>query len=119
MADTKFWHYRQNNSGGSFIEDDKAGLGVSVFVEALTAEDADQRAERAGIYFNGCENGSDCECCGDRWYTAYGDGSDVCDISRYDFTWSKTVYLHRLNGNIERITSDEANMLQPHLRITA
>jgi hypothetical protein len=23
---------------------------------------------KAGIYFNGVEDGQDCECCGDRWY---------------------------------------------------
>jgi len=44
-----------------------------VIVEADTAEKANNRAEKIGIYFNGCEDNLDCECCGDRWYEQYDD----------------------------------------------
>ena len=31
------------------------------------AQEADTRAEKFGIYFDGVKNGQDCDCCGDRW----------------------------------------------------
>ena len=68
----KWFEFRQNNSGGSFDE----SVGEYVFVQANSAEEANSIAETHGVYFNGCENGSDCECCGDRWDTAWGDGAD-------------------------------------------
>lgn len=64
-----FYEYSQNNSGGSFDEE----MGHSVFIEAATAEEANDRAEGMGIYFNGVENGRDCPCCGDRWSTPWGE----------------------------------------------
>lgn len=62
-----WFEYRQNNSGGGFDFDEEAGISVSVIVEADDYEDANERAERIGLYFNGCETGQDCDCCGDRW----------------------------------------------------
>lgn len=62
----KWYKFDQNNSGGSFDEDKK--VCPRVFIQALSAEDANQKAESLGIYFNGVEEGQDCECCGDRWY---------------------------------------------------
>jgi hypothetical protein len=70
----KFFHYSQNNSGGSFDIDDS--VAHHVIIEAYDARDANNRARDVGIYFNGCETGQDCECCGDRWYEAYSDGGD-------------------------------------------
>lgn len=69
-----FFDYRQNNSGGEFDVDEKAGISVTVIVEADNAEDADSRAKKIGLYFDGA---GDCPCCGDRWYEAYGDGDPV------------------------------------------
>lgn len=63
-----FYQFRQNNSGGSFDYDDRSGLSVNVYIEAGTADEANSRAEDLGIYFDGVDNGSDCSCCGDRWY---------------------------------------------------
>ena len=65
-----FYTYRQNNSGGSFIVNED--VDVYVIVEADSPEQADVIAESKGIYFNGCDLGWDCDCCGDRWYRAYG-----------------------------------------------
>jgi hypothetical protein len=42
---TKFYEYRQNNSGGSFDIDDAAGIGVRVWIEATDSDHADSRAE--------------------------------------------------------------------------
>lgn len=76
-----FYEFRQNNSGGSFDIEPDRGISVSVIVEADSVEDANYRAERIGLYFNGCEDGRDCDCCGDRWHEQYqfGDreGGDV------------------------------------------
>ncbi len=62
---TKYYEFRQNNSGGSFHKP-----AVVVYVEALDAKHANSRAEELGIYFDGVEQGSDCSCCGDRWHAA-------------------------------------------------
>lgn len=68
-----FFNFRQNNSGGHFAFDEKAGISVNVIVEAETAEEANSKAEQLGLYFDGCDNGQDCDCCGDRWYRQYSD----------------------------------------------
>ena len=58
----KWWHYRQNNSGGNFYGP------KHVVVQAVNGNMADATAENfAGVYFNGCVTGQDCDCCGDRW----------------------------------------------------
>ena len=58
-----FFTFYQNNSGGVFD-----GPAHYVIVEASDAEEAATRAETVGVYFNGVEDGLDCECCGDRWF---------------------------------------------------
>lgn len=101
---TKFFEFDQNNSGGVFDRDDEAGIGPRVWIEALDANHANQRAETIGLYFDGCEDGRDCECCGDRWYAASGSGQDAPKISRqWDFNWGDTVYVHHLDGRIDRV----------------
>lgn len=68
-----FYTYRQNNSGGKFVQDDR--VGNYVIVEGDDVADANERAEAIGLYFDGCSHGMDCGCCGDRWNPAYGEGS--------------------------------------------
>jgi hypothetical protein len=68
-----FYNYRQNNSGGSF--DLNQDVNYMVIIEAPTAEAANERAESIGIYFNGCDVGRDCSCCGDRWSKVFSDDS--------------------------------------------
>ena len=58
----KFYEYDQNNSGGRF-----RGPAYKVYIEAPSAKVADSIAESQGLYFDGCERGEDCDCCGDRW----------------------------------------------------
>lgn len=59
-----FYLFRQNNSGGSF-----GPPAAYVFVEASSAEEANDIAERdLDIYFDGVGSGRDCDCCGDSWY---------------------------------------------------
>ena len=64
---TNWYLYNQNNSGGSFVYDDKNGLSVNVYIEAENSDHANEIAEQVGIYFDG---EYDCDCCGNRWYPA-------------------------------------------------
>lgn len=68
-----FYEFRQNNTGGSFVGP------VLVIVEASSPAEANEIAqEKSSVYFDGIDQGYDCECCGDRWYRADEcDGSDV------------------------------------------
>ena len=63
-----FYLFDQNNSGGSFRRP-----AMCVFIEADNADEANDLAHEHGIYFEGCYSGSDCPCCGDRWYRADDD----------------------------------------------
>ena len=76
MSEPKFYVFHQNNSGGSYeITDD---LACEVIIEAMSGDDANSRAKNIGIYFDGCESGIDCDCCGDRWYeTDDNEGTDT------------------------------------------
>jgi len=67
-----WYHFRQNNSGGSFIGPE------SIHIEAKTSLEANNIAVTVGVYFNGVEDGIDCDCCGDRWRSVdEWDGNDV------------------------------------------
>lgn len=83
-----FYVYSQNNSGGSFVVDND--VAHYVVVEADSEQDADDKAESVGIYFNGCDNGQDCDCCGDRWNTASSYGSSK-ELSIYGKSLSEYV----------------------------
>ena len=103
-AKTKFYKYRQNNSGGHFHIEDEDGIGPRVWIEAVDASHADDLARSIGIYFNGVRDGMDCGCCGNRWSETWGDGSVSPEINEeYDFLWHDTVYVHHLSGKIKRI----------------
>lgn len=65
---SKWFEFNQRNSGGRFYKE----MGLMVFVQAATAEEANARAEVFGVYFDGVRSGSDCPCCGDRWSPAWG-----------------------------------------------
>lgn len=71
-----FWNFRQNNSGGSFVFDSDRGISVNVIVEAENVHAACERAKHIGLYFDGCRDGYDCNCCGDRWSRPYDDNGD-------------------------------------------
>lgn len=84
----KWYHYDQNNSGGSFQKP-----AVHVFIEAESKADADDQAVTVGVYFDGCSDGRDCSCCGDRWYSSeYDEGDDAPKVygapaESYISTW--------------------------------
>lgn len=59
------YELRQNNSGGVFIGP------TYVLIQADSEEQALVFAEShpdSPVYFRGVLRGTDCECCGDRWY---------------------------------------------------
>ena len=96
--ENKFFEFHQNNTGGSFIINDE--VSHIVVIEAVNADHANETAKYvAGIYFNGCEDGSDCPCCGDRWYEVFdGDGSDTPmvygqPLAEYNDMWAKYAIL--------------------------
>ena len=99
-----FFEFDQNNSGGTFLIDDNIGIGPRVWIEAESAEHADEKAAEIGIYFNGGDDGRDCPCCGDRWYEARHKGVNAVEVDQmWDFHWHDTVYVHRADGSIERL----------------
>jgi hypothetical protein len=83
-----FFDFNQNNSGGSFHKP-----AIHVIIEATSAEDANNRAEEHGLYFNGCDSGLDCSCCGDRWYPQYSGekGNEVPSVYDEPLTDPPTV----------------------------
>jgi hypothetical protein len=75
-----FYTYSQNNSGGSFDVDLKTGIAETVIIQAASVEEANAKAENIGLYWNGCDSGIDCECCGDRWSQPWDDGTPTPEI---------------------------------------
>jgi hypothetical protein len=71
----RYFHFSQNNPGGSFVIDET--VAHHVIIQAHSAREANQRATDIGIYFDGCSTGQDCNCCGDRWSRAYGEGDET------------------------------------------
>lgn len=67
-----YFTYRQNNSYGRFTKP-----AILVVVIAVDTEEADEKAEKAGLYFDGA---GDCPCCGDRWWPAYYGERDKSEI---------------------------------------
>lgn len=61
-VETKWYKFRQNNSGGRFRKP-----AINVYIEAMDAVQANSRAVDLDIYFGGV---GDCSCCGDRWERA-------------------------------------------------
>lgn len=106
---TKFYTYHQNNSGGSFNKNPNKGIDEYVIVEAESASDADDRAESIGLYFNGCNEGIDCSCCGDRWYPASPyDANDEPLVFSYKLAEtgddnSSSVFVHYMDGSFKEM----------------
>lgn len=106
----KFFTFDQNNSGGKFDYDLEAGISSTVIIEAANANQANDRAEEIGLYFDGCENDIDCECCGDRWSKAWEDGGNDKpslygeDVFEAKSGWYRdVVFIHYLDGKIEKV----------------
>lgn len=89
VADTKklrWYKWNQNNSGGSFhVNDD---VTHRIYIEAYSYEEAERKALGLGVYYNGCDDGSDCPCCGDRWY----EGDEVT----FPLSWGKELNFNNI-----------------------
>lgn len=79
MKKSKIWFFPQNNSGGRW-----QGPAEAVFIEADTCEQANDRAEETGIYFDGCAREIDCGCCRDRW-TRVSHYDEPLEVHKLDF----------------------------------
>lgn len=73
-----FYQFDQNNSGGFFITNEK--VCHNLFIEADSVDEAINKAEELGCYWDGVANGQDCPCCGDRWNRDY---VNTVPIERY------------------------------------
>ncbi len=105
----KFFHFNQNNSGGSFNSD--KNVCANVIIEAFSPQDANSRADSFEIYFDGCNQGLDCSCCGDRWTEIWEDekGTDKPEIyekdvfKMYKEMFSEKCIIHYLNGKRKEV----------------
>ena len=73
--------FRQNNSGGYYCKPAKH----VIVKNARDSEHATEIALAAGVYFNGIAAGTDCSCCGDRWYD-YDHEYDTLEDALLDIT---------------------------------
>lgn len=118
MKESKFYTYIQNSSGGSFYINEKEGIAEYVIIEATSSKKANKIAESIGIYFDGCDEGLDegldCDCCGDRWYSANDDDGKQCP-SLYSEPIDKCggsfgedyCFIHYLDGRIVKFIFKE------------
>ena len=104
-----WFEYRQNNSGGSFDVDTK--VCCTVWIEADGSDAADVKAGELGIYFDGCDSGPDCECCGDRWTRAGDPERTELDVAEWAWHlvgargWTiPDARLHYADGTVIEIT---------------
>lgn len=112
----KYFTYGQNNTGGNFVYDNVKGIATYVMIEAESADKANQKAEELGLYWNGVDTSSDCDCCGDRWYPASSDAEGDIRPSIYGMPvqfltikndlikWHKEGYecfVHYADGRVE------------------
>jgi hypothetical protein len=96
-----FFTFRQNNSFGVFAVNDN--VDHFVIIEAESSGEADDIGEHIGIYFGGVLKGIDCECCGDRWYRNYGEGTEKPEIyGKSPSEHSHEYIIHYKNGTVER-----------------
>lgn len=126
----KYFDFDQNNSGGTFDFDADKGISTKVIIQARDAEEANYLATRIGLYFDGY---GDCSCCGDRWYRAYGEGTEQPAIhggsiqdwmtGPYFTKWMAPdrpeVFVHRYDGAfIGLVYGDKGNLrLTEHLEV--
>jgi len=101
----KYYTFRQNNSGGSFVTNEE--VAHFVIIEAPDARLANSIAQEFGIYFDGCSSYQDCSCCGDRWYRAdESDGYETpllygSPIEEYKPWWDEKCIIHYLDRRKE------------------
>jgi hypothetical protein len=97
---TKYYEFQQNNSGGSFVEDHKKGVGTDILIEARNNEEASSIFEKLGATVNGFyDYCSCCSCCGGRWNKIPEDFETFESVEKYlegrvQGSYRKKVYIH-------------------------
>jgi hypothetical protein len=105
---SKFYTFSQNNSGGYFVVDDKAGVAEYLIVEANNAKDANEIFSEIGEKVSGFWDF--CECCGCRWDSAWEDydegtpepmiyGVPIAEVEQGMFR--HRAFVHYLDGTIK------------------
>lgn len=87
----KWYEFTQNNSGGYFEEDEN--VCHRMLIEASSFDEATEKAESLGCYWNGVSADIDCPCCGDRW----------------NHYWEETINLNNYDGDIRVYAQDKAD----------
>ena len=91
MVPKLFWYeFQQNNSGGRFTTNDV--VAKYVLIQETDAGPANSKAEQIGIYFDGCSQGLDCDCCGDRWDEVSDPLGDFSTTDFKDRGWKQKVH---------------------------
>lgn len=103
-----FYCFDQNNTGGRFVRTD--ALDHDVIIEAADKDAAVKKALAIGIYFDGCADGQDCPCCGDRWSEPWSDDGDdapeiygkvVTDLSTEREPEKRSIVVHYADGTVK------------------
>ena len=93
---SKFWNFKQNNSGGIFYVNDV--VASNVIIEADSIDLAKQKFESLALPMDYCE------CCGERW--GYG-CLDVGDES------DKPLIFAFINGGYQDVSPDHEGLRDP------
>lgn len=104
----KIFMFQQNNSGGIFEVNDK--ICHILYIEAHSYEEAREKATNMGVYFDGCDIGLDCSCCGDRW----SDYADEIDLTKLSNTYNRK--FEKISDYAQYI-SDKYSWTTPDARI--
>ena len=78
IANSRVYVYRQNNSGGQYMNP-----AQFIIVEAENESAALDKAQKAGLYLDGVATGDDCPCCGDRWSNFTYEFNSVLEAKSY------------------------------------
>lgn len=109
VEDSKFYTFRQNNSGGFFVADDKTGVGTFIIIEAM---DINQAVEHFSA-IEGKQEHNWCHCCGERWSPELMDEDDAEEkpslYGRYVFDdghnmWTRMhAFIHYMDKTIVKV----------------
>lgn len=68
----KYYLFKQNNSGGYYIEDENLGISSNLIIKADNEDIADEIFDNISKQY-GESFHSFCECCGPRWDVEYSE----------------------------------------------
>ena len=97
----------QNDSGGYWVDDEQAGVGAHIIIEAVDWEEADRKLEKIGS--NVSRFNSPCPCCGERWGSARYSAATAkpkihgTTVEQYQsYSDDETAYVHYYDGTIKK-----------------